>query len=148
VQIIFLALTFFGDWILIMSVSTIISVMRKCGINSLPSFDWKMLLIPWEIVVAIIPVFVAIAQQLNSVILTASIVIACVTVLSILLQNLYLVDTLLSMGPETEVTSEVLEETPDAKMVQTVNFIKDPFHAQFVWNAHLYNDKKSVRHKV
>ena len=119
------------------------------------NFEWKMVLIPWEIFVAIIPVLVAAIQQSNSVILSASVVLTFLTVLSIILNNFQYIESLFFVSQPVIETAVVLDDTDPTAVDKTpksgmrpINFVKDQFHAQFLWNANLHNDKKSVRHKV
>jgi hypothetical protein len=143
-------LTLFGDWMIFTPLKAVLKYSQV-----LENFEWKIVLVPWEIFVAITPFLVAAIQESNSVILSASIILTFLTVLSIILNNFQYIQGLFFVPQPVIDIAVVLEETdptaPDKTPrsgMRPINFVKDQFHAQFLWNANLHNDKKSVRHKV
>jgi hypothetical protein len=150
VQIFFLIFTFFGDWILIAFARTTIYIVQRFIVhskNSLPVMDGTIWLIAWDIFRATTPLLIAAALQFNIVTIVASVILTCITVLSIILNFL-----MKEKSSITEVLSAVIDEKSDEKNAVTpkqesIDFVKQ-FHAQFAWNATTHNEKKDVRHRV
>ena len=143
---------------LITFVTTMGIVVRKCGGSAAAAWISRDFLLPpwllelWEIIRALVPVFIALAQQQNSAIIVASSILSCTTVLSIILKNFQLFQMVWQSTTSLQSIkrSQVAPDDVDATLGEKpkVNFVKDKFHAEFIWNANQYNDKKDARHRV
>jgi hypothetical protein len=148
----FLLLTFLGDWVGVKVLSIFSDNTSESAeaasaeaASATPSTG-EIVSVFWEIGLTVLPVTAAhFVWQLNNVTSTACIILACVTLLAIFLQNSKLVKLLSLRVPSGIALSNPAKDEPS--LTAPVHLISDPFRAQFMWNASLYS-KKSVRHKV
>jgi hypothetical protein len=162
VQVLFLTLNFFEDWVFYMFVKLLAFISSKFNVSFPEPGWWHLLLLPWQIFRATVPVTIALAQQSDSVILTASVIIACLAILSSVVQNIPFVDSVIESVESAEtlaapratgkpldiIKDKSLEDAGPSNGTQALNFVKDKFHAEFLWNANLYHKDKGVRHRV
>ena len=149
----FLLLTFVGDWVVVKVLSIFSDNTSESAeaasaeaASATPSTG-EIVSVFWEIGLTVLPVTAAhFVWQLNNVTSTACIILACVTLLAIFLQNSQFLEKILSLRvPSGIALSNPAKDEPS--LTAPVHLISDPFRAQFMWNASLYS-KKSVRHKV
>ena len=107
----------------------------------------------WQLALSVIPVILAYWRELNRVICIASVVLASVTVLAIIMQNIPLVKKQFANKTSIVPAAGTVKPIDSIGVLGSdpvkVHFVADPFREQFMWNANMHNtNAKNVRHRV